>query len=160
MARGRHLSPFCLTTATCLKPVFLVPARRNECLQAQTPPYLRVQVRGTRIDENEPLTIDYNTFEVDMSSPFDCHCGADRCRGRVSGFANLPPAVQKEYLDGYWTARSTAAPIPGASAAADGGVGVGGAVTEGSGRAAATGPAPLTDTVKKWANDNSIITPV
>lgn len=89
-----------------------------------------------------------------MSSPFDCNCGADRCRGRVSGFANLPPAEQREYLDGRWKTRSTPADPAPIAAATDGGAGIGKAVAEGSERNA-MGPAPLTHVVKKWAEENT-----
>ncbi|CAM9722052.1 unnamed protein product [Hapterophycus canaliculatus] len=93
-------------------------------------------------------------MELELSSPFDCSCGADRCRGRVSGFANLPPAVQREYLDESSTARSTVPTSgPTVAAAVDGGGGADGAVAEGSGRTS-TGPSPLTDVVKKWAEEN------
>lgn len=87
-----------------------------------------------------------------MSSPFDCTCGAGRCRGRVSGFANLPPAVQREYLDGRWTATRT---TPPARAVAGTNGGVGGSVAVGSGKTE-MGPAPLTDVVKKWATENTV----
>ena len=89
-------------------------------------------VRAPEIRRQEPLTIDYNAMEIDMSCPFDCGCGADNCRGRVSGFANLPPAAQKEYL--------SAAAVPAASTAGEG----------------PDGPPPLTGAVRAWAKENHV----
>ncbi|CBN75800.1 hypothetical protein Esi_0181_0035 [Ectocarpus siliculosus] len=39
-------------------------------------------------------------MEIDMSCPFECQCGAVRCRGLVSGFSNLSRVEQKEYING------------------------------------------------------------
>ena len=50
------------------------------------------------IQPGEALSIDYNTFELDMSTPFECRCGAPCCRGRIAGFTRLPTAVRREYL--------------------------------------------------------------
>ncbi|CAM9534772.1 unnamed protein product [Ectocarpus sp. 12 AP-2014] len=76
------------------------PNCQLEVVDAAEQPYLRVTVRAPRIQPNELLTIDYNAMEIDMSCPFDCQCGAVRCRGLVSGFSNLSRAEQKEYIDG------------------------------------------------------------
>ena len=37
------------------------------------------------IKPGEELTLDYAQFMHEGSEPFDCSCGADGCRGRVSG---------------------------------------------------------------------------
>ncbi|CAN0428932.1 unnamed protein product [Ectocarpus fasciculatus] len=39
-------------------------------------------------------------MEIGMTCPFDCQCGAAKCKGWVSGFSNLSSAEQKEYIDG------------------------------------------------------------
>lgn len=83
-------------------------------------------VRAPEIQPNQLLTIDYNAMEIDMSCPFDCRCGSDNCRGRVSGFANLPPATQREY---------TSAPAAGTALAV---------------------PPPLTGAVRTWAKENNL----
>lgn len=90
---------------------FFVPPtfiHRTKNSQGHRQPYLRVTVRAADIPRNEPLTIDYNAMEIDMVCPFDCLCGAEKCKGRVSGFASLPRTSQKEYLDGRWAKASTA----------------------------------------------------
>eukprot|EP00903_Cladosiphon_okamuranus_P010554 g9982.t1 len=92
-------------------------------------PFLRVTVRATEIREDQLLTIDYNAMELDMSCPFDCRCGADNCRGRVVGFANLPRAAQKEY---------TSAPT----------VSLAGEKPK--------GPPPLTGAVRAWAKEANL----
>lgn len=35
------------------------------------------------IQQGEAIAIDYATFAVDFA-PFDCHCGKENCRGRIS----------------------------------------------------------------------------
>ena len=45
----------------------------------------------------EEITFHYNTTEYDMAEPFDCHCGSQRCEGRIEGFRYLAPREQ-EYL--------------------------------------------------------------
>ncbi len=37
----------------------------------------------------EALTFNYVTTEWDMSSPFDCVCGSEKCLGRIAGFRYL-----------------------------------------------------------------------
>lgn len=46
------------------------------------------------------LMINYNAFEVDMSSPFECHCGAPNCHGRIEGFSKLSIPSREQYLGG------------------------------------------------------------
>lgn len=62
-------------------------------------------VRAAEIQEGELITLDYNVMEIDMSDPFDCLCGAPKCRGRISGFSNLAPDIQAEYIAGDQTSR-------------------------------------------------------
>eukprot|EP00752_Nemacystus_decipiens_P008600 g7679.t1 len=100
--------------------------------EPQPPPYLRVTVRAPEITQNQPLTIDYNAMEIDMSSPFDCGCCAGNCRGRVSGFANLPLAVQEEY--------TKAAAAPATSTVGE----------------RPRGAPPLTGAVRAWAKANKV----
>ncbi|CBN75799.1 conserved unknown protein [Ectocarpus siliculosus] len=76
------------------------PNCQLEVVDTAEQPYLRVTVRAPRVQPSELLTIDYNAMEIDMTCPFDCQCGAVRCRGWVSGFSNLSRAEQEEYIDG------------------------------------------------------------
>lgn len=41
------------------------------------------------IAPGEGVTFDYNTTEWEMASPFDCHCRAPDCVGRVAGYRRL-----------------------------------------------------------------------
>lgn len=50
------------------------------------------------------VTFDYNATEQAMAEPFDCHCGAASCVGRVSGYAALSPERReriKPYVSAY-----------------------------------------------------------
>ncbi|CAM9407451.1 unnamed protein product [Ectocarpus fasciculatus] len=76
------------------------PNCQLEVVDTAEQPYLHVTVRAPQIHPNELLTIDYNAMEIDMTCPFDCQCGAAKCKGWVSGFSNLSSAEQKEYIDG------------------------------------------------------------
>lgn len=98
-------------------------------LTAPQDPCVRVVVIAPEIPEGEMLTVDYNAFEVDMTSSFDCACGAVNCRGRISGFSRLPPSVQQEYLQGRWSTSEVGAGGSGA-------------------------PPLLTEVVKAWAAAN------
>lgn len=44
------------------------------------------------------LTYDYSTY---IASPerLRCHCGSPRCRGTIGPFAELPPELQRYYLE-------------------------------------------------------------
>ncbi|CAN0394543.1 unnamed protein product [Pylaiella littoralis] len=109
--------------------------------------YLRVTVRAAEIPQDEGLTIDYNAMEINMVCTFDCACGADKCKGRVSGFANLPRTAQKEYLDERWaTAPAAAAPAAAATAAA----------AAAGNKSQLPGPPPLVGAVATWAKRNVI----
>lgn len=92
-------------------------------------------MRAPGIRRNQLLTIDYDAMEIDISCPFDCSCGAGNCRGRVSGFANMAPAAQREYAE-------AAAGIEGEKPA-------------GAGAGAGRHP-PLTGAVKAWAKENVV----
>ena len=43
------------------------------------------------INPLEDVTFNYNTTEVAMASPFDCHCGDVQCAGSIQGAAALTP---------------------------------------------------------------------
>ncbi|MCX5768312.1 MAG: SET domain-containing protein [Gemmatimonadetes bacterium] len=43
------------------------------------------------IDPLEDVTFNYNTTEVAMATPFDCHCGAVHCAGSIRGASALTP---------------------------------------------------------------------
>ncbi|MDB5277615.1 MAG: protein-lysine N-methyltransferase [Ferruginibacter sp.] len=40
------------------------------------------------IPEGEELTLDYSTFLDENMEPFDCRCGSQNCRGRITGMIN------------------------------------------------------------------------
>lgn len=47
------------------------------------------------IAAGEEVTFDYNTTELELAEPFNCHCGA--CGGRlIRGFKHLSPAEQAQ----------------------------------------------------------------
>ncbi|CAB1105383.1 unnamed protein product [Ectocarpus sp. CCAP 1310/34] len=97
LSKERHLetgSDLALMNHSC------EPNCQLEVVDTAEQPYLRVTVRAPRVQPNEALEIDYNAMEIDMTCPFDCQCGAVRCRGWVSGFSNLSRAEQEEYIDG------------------------------------------------------------
>ena len=50
------------------------------------------------ITSNEELTFDYamRNYGIDYF-PKDCKCGSERCRGRVTGWKDLPDEMKKEY---------------------------------------------------------------
>jgi hypothetical protein len=48
------------------------------------------------IEPGDQLTFDYTTTEADMAEPFDCHCGAAACIGRVRGFAHLSDDLKRQ----------------------------------------------------------------
>jgi hypothetical protein len=53
------------------------------------------------IAPGDELTFFYPSTEWDMATPFDCHCGASSCIGRVDGASRVPA----ERLGGRWLAR-------------------------------------------------------
>jgi hypothetical protein len=47
----------------------------------------RIVLRALRsLSVGDEVSIHYCATEYDMSSPFDCHCGADACLGRIQGY--------------------------------------------------------------------------
>lgn len=57
------------------------------------------------IQENEPITFDYETTEWEMDEPFTCGCGTESCRRRIQGYKFLNDAnrerlraITSEYL--------------------------------------------------------------
>lgn len=42
------------------------------------------------IKAGEEVTWDYETAEAELSNPFECHCGAEKCRGKITGYATHP----------------------------------------------------------------------
>jgi len=50
------------------------------------------------IEPGEELTTDYATFEYEIEFMNDqCQCGSPRCRGRITGYKDLPPERRREY---------------------------------------------------------------
>lgn len=52
--------------------------------------------RGLR--EGDELTFFYPSTEWEMAQPFDCLCGTEECRGRISGAKD----TSLDVLDEYW----------------------------------------------------------
>ncbi len=46
------------------------------------------------------MTVDYATFSAHNMAPFECACGAARCRGRVTGGDHLQPWVHEVRREG------------------------------------------------------------
>ncbi len=44
----------------------------------------------------DELTFFYPATEWTLAVPFDCHCGAARCLGRVTGARDLPPETLRD----------------------------------------------------------------
>jgi hypothetical protein len=67
------------------------------CAMLIDPPRL-VSLRD--IEEGEEVTFDYSVTSTESPSDWSmkCHCGSKNCRGKISGFATLPPDIQSEYL--------------------------------------------------------------
>ncbi|KAI8977126.1 hypothetical protein BDF20DRAFT_546367 [Mycotypha africana] len=49
------------------------------------------------IKKGDDLTFFYPSTEWEMSQPFDCWCGAEKCVGKVAGAKNLPVDVLRLY---------------------------------------------------------------
>jgi cyanophycin synthetase len=50
------------------------------------------------LEPGEELTLDYETFETEFATlTGPCLCGTSVCRGRLVGYANLPPALRERY---------------------------------------------------------------
>lgn len=44
----------------------------------------------------DEVSIHYCATEYDMASPFDCHCGADGCLGRIRGYRYVSDEVARD----------------------------------------------------------------
>ncbi|KAF7507509.1 hypothetical protein GJ744_010440 [Endocarpon pusillum] len=61
----------------------------------------RMEVRVShhrRLNKGDELTFFYPSTELHMAQPFDCHCRASECKGRIAGAAQMEPS----HLDEYW----------------------------------------------------------
>lgn len=56
-----------------------------------------VVVAMRNIHQDEELTVDDSTIEVDPRWKWQCHCGTRNCRGVVRSVQYLPPALLKKY---------------------------------------------------------------
>jgi D-alanine-D-alanine ligase len=68
------------------------------------------------IQAGEEITVEYATFVAGTGEAFDCHCGADDCRGRVTPQDWQLPAIQRRYgehctayIAGKWASLATCA---------------------------------------------------
>ncbi|KAL9935012.1 hypothetical protein V8E36_006088 [Tilletia maclaganii] len=60
-------------------------------------PDSRVAVAERDIRAGEALTFFYPSSEWNMNQPFDCHCGTQRCLGKIAGAAHLPVSALSQY---------------------------------------------------------------
>ena len=52
------------------------------------------------IAANEELTFDYATFEYEIHHmPEECLCNAEKCRGSISGYKDMPEELREMYGD-------------------------------------------------------------
>lgn len=49
------------------------------------------------VKKGEPLTFWYPSSEWDMAQPFDCNCGSEKCKGKISGAKDMDEKVLREY---------------------------------------------------------------
>lgn len=73
-----------------------------------------IEIHALRnIEEGEELTIDYSTFEYEIQfMPGKCLCGSEICRGRITGYKDLPRNRRNyygEYIANYLTELDAAA---------------------------------------------------
>ncbi|GLI71226.1 hypothetical protein VaNZ11_016343 [Volvox africanus] len=67
------------------------------------------------IQPGEIITIDFATFRAGLTEPFDCCCGSDCCRGRVTGTDYLAPWLGERYgshVSPYVAAKRRRAGLP------------------------------------------------
>lgn len=85
--------PWCLMNHSC-------EANSRDQWCAETPAELEFsETRATRdIAEGEEFTYDYVLEQYDYRSPFECLCGAESCRGAISGFGGLHSDEQAQLL--------------------------------------------------------------
>lgn len=51
------------------------------------------------IAPGEEIRYDYSTALLERYWTMDCACGSPKCRGQVGDFDQLPPRLQREYLE-------------------------------------------------------------
>lgn len=57
----------------------------------------RIVLRALRdLSVGDEVSIHYGATEHDMASPFDCHCGAESCLGRVRGYRYVSNQVARD----------------------------------------------------------------
>lgn len=60
-------------------------------------PYIEIIARKD-IKSGEEVTIDYSSFEYEtVAEGESCNCGQESCRGKISGFKNLPTDIKEKY---------------------------------------------------------------
>jgi hypothetical protein len=52
---------------------------------------------GKDLKKGDVLTFWYPSSEWEMAQPFDCSCGTDKCKGRISGAKDIDETVLREY---------------------------------------------------------------
>lgn len=50
------------------------------------------------LEQGDEITFDYSLVTADGWT-MDCKCGSEKCRGKVSDYADLPEDVKKKYKD-------------------------------------------------------------
>lgn len=58
---------------------------------------LEVRVGERAIKKGDDITFFYPSTEWDMTQPFHCNCGAERCLGRIHGARYMDEAVLQRY---------------------------------------------------------------
>jgi SET domain-containing protein len=75
----------------------------NHCCEPNAGMWGEITVVARRdIEPGEEICIDYAMVDGDPYDDFDCKCGTEKCRGRVSGDDWRLPELQKRYK-GYFS---------------------------------------------------------
>jgi hypothetical protein len=75
--------------------IFVEPAQDeplrnlNHCCDPSARFVGRNLVAARDLRPGDAITIDYNLQELELSSPFACNCGSERCVGEVRGWRHL-----------------------------------------------------------------------
>ena len=68
----------------------------NAAFDFNSVPWILKAVRN--IEPKEPISFDYETTEYKISSPFDCKCDSENCRGKALGFYYLSEYEKKDMI--------------------------------------------------------------
>ena len=51
-----------------------------------------------KIKKGQEITFDYGTIQFREPTTFYCDCGSRKCRGQITNFFMLPPALKQKYI--------------------------------------------------------------